>query len=161
MKKSLLVLIVIVFFTCPSLKGQTANAKEESAIKAVIEGEIKASFAGDYNTWTSFFVQEPYLVWMQASKEMNVCWKGWQEVSTNVKNAFKPERKGSIIHNGNSDYTIRFYNNGAFVTFKCKFTTISNGQSNQFESTEARLLENQSGKWGIAYLSTIYTSTYK
>lgn len=161
MKKLLSVLIVVALFTSPLLKGQTDNAKKEAAIKAVIEGEIKASFNGEYDTWASFFVQEPYLVWMQASKERYTCWKGWQEVSSNAKNFVKPERKGSIIHNGNSDYTIRFYNNGAFVTFKCKATTISNGQSTQVEAWEARLLENQSGKWKIAYLSSVYTSTYK
>ncbi|HUX94549.1 MAG TPA: hypothetical protein VMV47_02355 [Bacteroidales bacterium] len=160
MKKSLSVLVVIALFACPSLRGQADNAKKETAIKAVIEGEIKASFNGEYDNWASFFVQEPYLVWMQASKERYSCWKGWQEISTNAKNFVKPERKGSLIHNGNSDYTIRFYNNGAFVTFKCKITNISEGQSTQEEAWEARILENQGGKWKIAYLSSIYTSTY-
>ncbi len=60
MKRSLSVLFVITLFTCLSLKGQTDLAKEEAAIKAVIEGEINASFNGDHDTWANFFVHEPY-----------------------------------------------------------------------------------------------------
>jgi hypothetical protein len=161
MKKSLSILFVIALFTCPILKGQTANAKEEAAIKAVIEGEIKASFDGDYDTWTSFFVHEPYMVWMQAWKDGKACWKGWQEISTQAKNFVKPERKGSMIFNGNYDYLIRIYDNATYVSFTCKSTRISQGQSNVSDAMEVRFLEKHNGIWKIAYLSSIYTATYK
>ncbi len=161
MKKSLTILFVIALFTCPSLKGQTNNAKEEAAIKAVIEGEIKASFDGDYNTWTSFFVHEPYMVWMQAWKDGKACWKGWQEISTEAKSFVKPDRKGSMIFNGNYDYLIRIYDNAAYVSFKCKSTKISEGKSNVSDAMEVRFLEKNVSGWKIAYLSSIYTDTYK
>jgi hypothetical protein len=161
MKKSLSVLFVIALVACPSLKGQTDKAKEEVAIKAVIEGEINASFNGDYNAWTSFFVHEPYMVWMQAWKEGKSCWKGWQEISTEAKSFVKPDRKGRIIFNGNYDYIIRIYNNAAYVSFKCKRTSISQGQSTISDSMEVRFLEKSVGGWKIAYLSSIYTDTYK
>ena len=98
---------------------------------------------------------------MQAWKEGYACMKGWQEVSDSMKNYVKPERKGSMIYNGIYDYTIKSYGSGAFVSFKCKSTMISEGQSTQLESWETRLLENQGTNWKIAYLSTIYPSTYK
>jgi hypothetical protein len=188
MKKSFGVLVVIALFICLPLKGQTNNAKEEAeikavierefkastclllnglnyneteeaTIKAVIEGEIKASFDGDYNTWASYFVHEPYLVWMQAWKDGKSCWKGWQEISAEAKNFLKPERKGSIIFNGNYDYTIRIYDNAAYVSFKCKSTNMF-GQSKESDAMEVRLLEKHYGNWKIAYLSSIYLSTY-
>jgi|MudIll2142460700_1097286.scaffolds.fasta_scaffold07556_6 hypothetical protein len=161
MKKYLSVLVVIAIFTCLSCKDKIDKAKEADAIQAVIEGEINASFNGDYDTWTSFFIHEPYVVWMQAWKEGYACMKGWQEVSDSMKNYVKPERKGSMIYNGIYDYTIKSYGSGAFVSFKCKSTMISEGQSTQLESWETRLLENQGTNWKIAYLSTIYPSTYK
>jgi hypothetical protein len=161
MKKSLSVLVVIALFICPTLKGQIDNAKEEAAIKAVIEGEINASFNGDYDTWASFFVHEPYVVWMQAWKDGYISYKGWQDVSSSAKTWVKPERKGTIIFNGNYDYTIKIYGNVAFVSFKCKSTRISEGQSTESEAMEARFLEKHDGNWKIAYLSSIYMSTYK
>ncbi len=161
MKKSLLVLVVIALFTCPSLKGQTDNAKEEAAIKAAIEGEINASFNGDYNNWASFFVHEPYMVWMQSWKDGYGSWVGWDEISKQAKNWVKPERKGTIIFNGNYDYKIRIYYNAAYVSFKCKSTTISQGKSNVSDAMEVRFLEKSVGGWKIAYLSSIYTATYK
>jgi len=161
MKKSFLFLFILGLVVTLPIRGQATNTKAEAAIKSVIEGEIKASFDGDYNTWVKFFVHEPYVLWMQESKEVYSCWKGWQEISTSMKNYVKPERKGTMIHNGNSDYIIKLYGNEAFVTFKCKSTKISNEQSTPVEAWEARFLENQSGSWKITYLSSVYTSTYK
>lgn len=161
MKKSLLVLFVLVFLTCLSCNKKTDNAKEEVVIKAAIEGEINASFNGDYNLWTGFFVHEPYLVWMQSWKDGYTCLKGWQDISTFAQKWIKPERKGTIIFNGNSDYSIRIYDNAAFVSFKCKITGITDGQKKESESMEVRFLENHGGNWKIAYLSSIYMFTYK
>jgi hypothetical protein len=96
---------------------------------------------------------------MQAWKEGNSCWKGWQEISTQAKNFVKPERKGTIIFNGNSDYTIRIYDNAAYASFKCKSTN-QFGQSKESDAMEVRFLEKHDGKWSIAYLSSIYLSTY-
>jgi hypothetical protein len=160
MKKYLLALLILIFAVRTSCQEKIDIPKEEAAIKAVIEGEIKASFDGDYDRWASFFVQEPYMVWMQAWKEGYVSWKGWQEVSKAAKNFVKPERKGSMIHNGNYDYIIRIYDNAAFVSFKCKSSTFSEGQSKESDAMEVRFLENHEGNWKIAYLSSIYLSTY-
>ncbi|NMC60991.1 MAG: hypothetical protein GYA51_16660 [Candidatus Methanofastidiosa archaeon] len=120
MKKYFSVLLGFALFMCPSLKGQTDNTKEETAIKAVIEGEIKASFNGDYNTWTSFFVHEPYVVWMQAWKDGKSCMKGWDKIGSEGKTFVKPDRKGKFFFNGNYDYAIRIYGDAAYVSFRCK-----------------------------------------
>ena len=160
MKKSLSVFLVIALFTCLSLKGQTDKAKEEEAIKAVIEGEIHASFDGDYATWSNFFVHEPYLVWMQAWKDGKSCWKGWQEISDQAKIFVKPERKGTIVFNGNTGYTIRVYGNASYASFLCKSTNLF-GEKKETDAMEVRFLEKHNGNWKIAYLSSIYTSTYK
>jgi len=161
MKKSLLTSFILIFFTCLSCKEKIDLVKEEANIKAVIEGEINASFNGDYGTWTGFFAQEPHMVWMQAWKDGYVSYKGWQEVSAAAMTWVKPERKGTIIFNGNSDYTIKIYGNAAYVSFKCKSTRISQGQNIEIEAMEARLLEKHDSNWKIVYLSSIYTSTYK
>ena len=150
----------MIFLAITSCNEKIDIAKEEAAIKAVIEGEIKASFDGDYIGWASFFVHEPYVVWMQSWKDGYGSWKGWQDISTAVKQWVKPERKGTIIHNGNSDYTIRIYQNAASASFKCRSARISEGQNKETEAMEFRVLEKHDGTWEIAYLSSIYLSTY-
>ncbi len=160
MKKFISVLFVIALFTYPSLKGQTENTKEEASIKTVIEGEINASFNGNYDNWAGYFVHEPYVVWMQAWKDGYVSWVGWDDIGKEAKNWIRPERKGTITFNGNYDYKIRIYNNASYVSFRCKSTRISQGQSNVSDSMEVRLLEKHNGSWKIAYLSSIYTATY-
>jgi hypothetical protein len=161
MKKYLLILFTLIFIVSTSCKEKIDIAKEEAAIKAVIEGEINASFNGEYDHWSSFFVQEPYMVWMQAWKDGYVSWKGWKDVSASNKIFVKPERKGTLIFNGNYDYTFRIYDDAAYVSFKCKSTSISEGQSKEGEAMEVRLLEKHDGNWKIAYLSSIYLTTYK
>jgi len=159
MKRNFFISIVFALFLCPLIKGQTDNAKEDAAIKSVIEGEINASFNGDYNNWTSFFVHQPYLVWMQAWKDGKSCMKGWDKIGSEGKTFVTPDRKGKIVFNGNYDYVIRIYGDAAFVSFRCKSKNLIE-QNKETDSMEARLLEKLEGKWKIAYLSSIYTSTY-
>jgi len=161
MKKAALVLFIIPLFTCFAFQGKVNNADEEAAIKSVIEGEITASFNGEYNTWQSYFVHEPYVVWMQGWQEGYACWKGWEDISKSAKTFIKPERKGKSINLGNSDYTIRIYGDVAFVSFKCKIKRVTKGKDHVEDTTEARLMEKHEGSWKIAYLSSIFTTTYE
>ena len=161
MKTTVFTLMIILFLVGTSFQKKVDNAKEETAVKGVIEGEINASFNGEYDHWSSYFVQEPYLVWMQSWKDGYLSLKGWKDISASGKTYVKPERKGTLIFNGNSEYTFRIYDDAAYVSFKCKSTRISEGQSKESEAMEVRLLEKHGGNWKIAYLSSIYLTTYK
>lgn len=160
MKTKALIPLALAFFVLTSCKEKIDTSKEEVAIKAAIEGEIKASFDGDYEKWAPFFVHQPYLLWMQAWKEDYVIKKGWLDISSSTKAWLKPERKGSMIHKGNFDYTIKIYEDVAWASFKAKITKVSQGVSTDMEGMEVRFLEKHNGKWEIAYLGTIYPSTY-
>jgi hypothetical protein len=161
MKTKLFILLVLILVMTMSCQKKIDMAKEEEAIKTVIEAEINASFNGEYEKWSTFFVQEPYLVWMQAWKEGYTCMKGWQDIGTSAKKWVIPERKGSIIFNGNQNYTFRIYQDAAFISFTCKSTRIVEGKEKVTEALEARFLEKHNGIWKIACLGSVYTSTYK
>jgi hypothetical protein len=161
MKTKLIVLLVIVMGMTMSCQKKIDVAKEEEAIKTIIEAEINASFNGEYEKWAAFFVQEPYLVWMQAWKEGYSCMKGWQNIGTSAKKWVIPERRGSLIFKGNQDYTFRIYGDAAFVSFTCKSARIVEGQEKETEAIEARFLEKHDGIWKIVCLGSVYTSTYK
>lgn len=160
MKTRLLIVSALVLWAFTSCEEKIDTAKEEAAIKAVIEGEIKASFDGNYDDWASYFVQEPYLLWMQAWKEGYGGWRGWQDIGTQAKTWVKPERKGSILFDGNIDYIIRIFEDVAWVSFKCNSTSVSDGQGKKNEAMEVRFLEKHDGNWKIVYLGSIYTSSY-
>ena len=159
MKKYLLPLVVLATLFITSCEEKIDILKEEEAIKAVIEGEINASFNGDYETWTTFFAQEPYTFWLQANREGYVNCKGWEEINSHMKQTLKPDRKGSIIYEGNSDYIIRVYKVAALATFKAKMTAVQENKT--YEGLEVRTLEKKDGEWKITYLGTVYSSTYE
>ena len=161
MKKIIFPMFVLMLIAGSSCQEKIDIEKEKEAIKAVIEGEIKASFDGDYETWTTFFVHEPYTFWLQASQERYSNWKGWEEISSTAKDFIKPDRAGSVIHEGNYDYTIRVYKEAALVTFKSKITDIEEEETSEYIGLEVRFLEKQDGEWKITYLGTVYSSTYK
>ena len=159
MKKYLFPLVVLATLFIISCEEKIDIEKEKEAIKAVIEGEINASFDGDYETWLTFFAHEPYTFWLQASKGGYSSWKGWEEINLNAKQFVKPDRKGSIIHEGNSDYTISVYKESALAIFKCKLTEADGGDERI--GLEVRALEKKDGVWKITYLGTVYSSTYE
>jgi hypothetical protein len=157
MRKLFYALIAFSLMPVTSCQQKIDIVKEEEAIKAVIEGEIKASFNGDYETWESFFAHEPYTYWLQANNETYVSWKGWEEISSQMKQYVKPDRKGSITYEGNSDYTISVYQESALAVFKCKFSI----EADEYLGLEVRALEKKDGEWKITYLGTVYSSTYE
>jgi hypothetical protein len=162
MKKIIFSFFAVLLITgCTPPKEEIDVAKEEEAIKAVIEGEIKASFNGDYESWTNYFAHETYTFWLQASQGGYVCWKGWEEISRNAKGFIKPDRAGSAIYDGSHDYTIKVYENAALVTFKTNITGKSEDGSINYNGIEVRSLEKQNGEWKITYLGTVRPATYE
>ena len=114
MKKSLSILIVIALFTCPSLKGQTDKAKEEAAIKTLIEKEINASpclllneqtdnekeeeaikavfeaekaayFKQDYVTMGEFWIKEPTTMKYWLGLKGSTKIVGWENINESQK----------------------------------------------------------------------------
>ena len=164
MKKYVLTLFALILLAGTSCQEQIDIEKEKEAIKAVIEGEIKASFDYDYESWTNFFVQESYLFWLQAFPKKYYYMKGWQDISSRVKEGFanaKEEDWSKAILNESYDYTIRVYRGAALATFKIKITTVREGNNYEQERLEVRSLEKQDGEWKIAYLGTVGSSLYE
>lgn len=151
-------LILFLFNFC---NPKVDIAKEQKSIKAVIEGEINASFDGDYDKWTSFFVHEPYVMFLQANKNYFVNLKGWDTLSVSAKNWIRPSRKGTILFGGNSDYVFRIFNDVAWVSFRTTSTLTSDCGESELEGIEVRTLEKHAGLWKIAYLGSVYSSTYE
>jgi hypothetical protein len=161
MKKYLLPLLVLAILFLTSCEEKIDIEKEKEAIKAVIEGEIKASFDGDYETWTTFFANESYTFWLQAWNDGYISWTGWQDISTAAKEWVKPERKGTRIYEGNYGYIIQVYKESALAIFKCKSSIAEADEQDELIGLEVRALEKKNGEWKITYLGTVYSSSYE
>jgi hypothetical protein len=151
---------LFVLIQLNACKSKVDIPREQESIKAVIEGEINASFDGDYDKWTSFFVHEPYVLFLQANKNYYVDLKGWDTLSISAKNWVRSSRKGTILFGGNSDYVFRIFKDAAWVSFKSTSTLTSDCGESQMTSVEVRTLEKSEGVWKISYLGSVYSSTY-
>jgi hypothetical protein len=147
-------------FASDPIVGTWADA-DRKAIREIVEGEIKSSFLGDYEKWSAHFAHEPYTCWMQAAQTGYWFWRGWDEISTAMKEFVRPSRAGSLILENVTDYVDRLYKDAALVTFTAKITQIIDGEKTEVTGREVRSLEKKDGKWKIIYLGTIYSSTYK
>ena len=162
MKKIIFSLFAVILIAgCAPPTEEIDVAKEEEAIKTVVEGEIKASFDGDYETWKTFFAPEPYTFWLQAGQTGYTCWKGWEEINSNAKEFIKPDRMGRIIYEGSYDYTIKVYKNAALATFKTRIKGKEEDENIKYDGIEVRSLEKQDGKWKITYLGTVRPYSYE
>lgn len=152
---------LMILFLLNSCNSKVNVTKEEESIKAVIEGEIIASFDGDYDKWTTFFVHEPYVLFLQSNKNYFMNLKGWDTLSVSARNWVRPSRKGTILFDGNSDYIFRIYQDVAWVSFRTTSTLTSDCGESELVGIEVRTLEKHAGLWKIAYLGSVYSSTYE
>ena len=159
MKKSLSILFVIALFTCPSLKGQTDNTKEEAAIKAVAEEETNAFIANNFNRFAATYVQDETCTRMTASKSGYEFHVGWKEISPMVKSYFDTATKRSDVKYVKTDYRIKIYGASAWETNK--ELVYNNKNEIIAKLLVTRFLEKVKNEWKMVYISVINTSSYE
>lgn len=156
MKKHHWIVVVSIPFIFYSCQRRIDPKEEGKAIKSVIEGEIKASFYGDYESWTDFFAHKPYTIYHFIDKGICNCWEGWENISAAAGTFIRPERTSGKMYEGYYDYAVKIYEEAALVTFKTKTTVIRRGD--EFDlvliGSEVRFLEKQDGEWKITYLGS-------
>jgi hypothetical protein len=144
--------------------SDTETLKEMKAIQEVIEGEIRASFGGDYAKWKDYSVQEPFTLWMQGAKDNYYYKKGWEAINGSMKPLLEkrktPGADTKYVLKGCSNYIFRIYKDAALVHFTANISVESTGSTKEMISKEVRSLEKKDGAWKIVYLGTVYTSTY-
>lgn len=157
MRRNYWILLASISFIIFSCNGKIDLEKDKDAIKSLIEGEIRASFYGDFQSWVNFFAHQPYTVIMQTDRHASYYWEGWEEINTTARDFIRPGRTAGRIYEGYDDYVVKVYEEAALVTFKTKTTIIRKGDEFDIEliGSEVRLLEKQDGEWKITYLGSI------
>lgn len=158
--RHLCILFAFVMFSGHSCQKRADIEQEKEAIRTVIEAEIKASFYGDYESWTNYFAHEPYTFWFLDDQGEYDYLEGWEEISAAAKDLIKPERTAGRIFEGCYDYNIRVLEEAALATFRTKTTIIQKEDEYDYPliGSETRFLEKKNDEWKITYSGTIYSS---
>jgi hypothetical protein len=151
MKKSLSILFVIALLTCPSLKGQTDNAKEEAAIKAVFEADKTAYFNQDYVAMGECWVKKPSTMKYWLSSEGSIKIVGWENVNASQKKETEDnswDRKQ--IKATFSNYQINITGNSAWVFCETTWEGSMKGEKFSLKQDRIVVMEKVEGKWKYA-----------
>ena len=130
--------------------NQTDNFElEKAAILDVINGETKAAFNRDYESWKEKWVHEPYVskTYMQFPDSSMTETLGWDEISKFVKTYIEEHPEPAPIPTLVDDIDVRLYGNGAWVSYE-------QNDSNLGLKRETRLMEQVNGQWKIAGMHT-------
>jgi hypothetical protein len=162
---SILLILLLIFSSCQNQKSDaTLSApadevdveKEKAAIMAVIEGESTAFWNKDYEQWTSYWVQEPYIRTLGWWKDGGVTVvQGWDERAERSKKNFtaSPDANPTANKVRRENLNIRVFKDVAWLTFdQYGEDTGDNLMDMPGLSRETRILEKHDGAWKIAYV---------
>lgn len=123
---------------------------DQAAIKAVIEKETTAFFGVDSTTWKSCWLNAPYAYWAYSDSSGGNFVEGTKNIQKNFKEYFKTA-KPSKSKIERTWLEIRIYGSGAYVRFIQKITD----DIDRDETSEARVLEKENGKWKIVLMNAM------
>ena len=128
-------------------KTAQAQSNDDTAIKAVIDGETKASHAADYKTYQTYWAKVPYASFLIDGKQYvgDALWKAAEGVFANSK----PEKAITT----RTDWNIRAVGNMAFVTFEQRDENLDTKTVR--ETAETRYMEKINGDWKIVNVSVV------
>ena len=162
MKKYLISLIVLVFLAGTSCQEKIDIEEEKKAIIAVIEEETDAAVHSDYERWANTYVQDETNIRLSASSNDYNYVVGWDELSSNFKEAFEETADQEPMSRGvKTNYKIKVYGNAAWAVCDEKFVSTETGEDMGWSAIEARFLEKVDGEWKMVFLSFVTTSSYE
>ena len=161
-KHFLLLLILCPLFSF-SQSEQAALNQEEKAIIAVIEGETKAHFERDYETWSNSFVHADYYrehrFW-EGWKDKVRTTSGWETKLAKNKKRFngdlpKNEWNDAKYVRSNINIQVSEAKDMAWVTYHQRAMNLETKEVIG-KSLETRIMEKHDGQWKIAFMSYHY-----
>lgn len=177
MKKLLSFLFVIALFTCPLLKGQPDNAKEEAAIKAIIEEKIKASpcflfveqpnsenektaikavfeaektayFKQDYIGMGEFWVKEPATMKYWLGSKGSTKIVGWENINSSQKKETEDNSwDRKKVTATFSNYQINIMGNSAWIFCETNWEGEVKGEGFNLKQERIVVMKKVDGKW--------------
>lgn len=167
MKKNLWTLFALILLVGTSCQEKIDIEKEKEAVKTVIESFINDRTELDYDGYINAWVDEPYSFVSWAGKDGHTFihledWK--KQGKEDFAKMMQAQKEGgySIIIEP-IDFTIKVYQEAAWVHFKNKWTKVSEENEETEDLGETFLiisLEKHNGEWMIVYVSAVLSYSY-
>jgi ketosteroid isomerase-like protein len=166
MKKYFVLFITIALLASACCNEKIDTDKEKEAIIGVIKGITKSHAAGDWDTWLSLWLNEPYIFLSYTSADGYSFIKGWDEFNDMFKeeaseeNAENPQPKTTLEPH---DFFIRVFKDCAWAEYKIKWTSQMEGSNEieEWETHENYSFEKRDGVWKVATVSAVNTSSFE
>ena len=151
MKTRLLIPLVLILGITMSCQNKIDVAKEEAAIKALIEADRAAYFKQDYNGVGDCWIKEPSSVkiWVDGSKETKIV--GWDNINESQKkeseNISWDRNKSKVTF---SNYQFDIDANFAWVYYEADWEAYTDDGIKNLRQGRIVILKKSEGKWKYA-----------
>lgn len=128
----------------------TDEAAQKAAILKALNEETIAAFSRDYDGWTTYWVQQPYVTktYMNFADGTQTETLGWAEVNQFIVDYFAEHPEPDPLPEPLTDIDVRLYGTGAWVSYEQEDPA-------RGRKRETRLMELVEGRWKIAGMGTI------
>jgi hypothetical protein len=159
--KEIMFSLFSVFLIAGSVFCQGSNdmAKEEEAIKALVEESTQAYFDRDISILTATQVTDESFIKLQAYKSGYECNVGWEERLASLNEVLKNNPDPTTTKLKNENYKIKVYPKSAWAVYDQNLYDNEGNFLNM--SIQARFLEKVGKDWKIVYLSSVGVTSYE
>ena len=160
MKKIIFSLFAVLLIAgCTPPKEEIDVAKEEEAIKALIEESTQAYYDRDLELLTATQVTDESFIRLQGYKDSYNYSVGWEERIASLKEVIKNNPDPTAVKLKNANYKIKVYPKSAWAVYD---ENIYDNEENFLSmSIQARFLEKGDEEWKIVYLSSVGVTSYE
>ena len=158
MKKTLLILTTIILLIGSSCQEKVNFEKEQELIKAVLEKSSQAWLNRNFEDMKSAWVNDAVVVRLSAGRNSYSIIEGWDKQATRYKTLFENNPEPFTNKEVFSNHRFKIYPSSAFVIYDMELRNENNELLN--ERIYTAFLEKEDGWWKLAYLSTLYTTSY-
>ncbi len=137
----------------------TAAGDDKQAIKETISGEINAFVDRDFDTWSKYWVHEPYASSTFINSLFMESSESWDSIAASTKEYMEGEGESPRIKLGN-DFNIVVMGEVATAKVSSEETMFLFGEDKTFTKKSDYLLKKEGGKWKIVSLTDVYTSSF-
>ncbi len=164
MKTNLFVLLILAVLAATACQEQIDVDKEKEAIIAVVNAESNAYLARDFETLSSYMVQDSLHIQLYASKWNFEYVVGWEDAVEGYKKDFANDSAWNKMKNPRlerKNYYIKVYPQSAWAVFKTIYKWDEDTITHKWKVIETRFLEKVDGEWKITYVNNVSKTGYE
>jgi hypothetical protein len=164
MKTNLFFLLILAVLAATACQEQIDVDKEKEAIIAVVNAESNAYLARDFETLSSYMVQDSLHIQLYASKWNFEYIVGWEDAAKGYEKDFANDSAWSGYENlrlERKNYYIKVYPQSAWAVFKTIYKWNEDTVEQKWKVIETRFLEKVDGEWKITYVNNVAKTGYE